>query len=185
MTVQASGWQSVRKSSTVMGAGSGWNPNLGKVPISVSRYRIQVNSATDEGYPLPAIFLAEDNPGDVELLRYALKEHRVACELLVAEDGENEHNFIKQIIIGSLVYPSLVILDLNLPKRNGWEVLSRIRTRPALAEIPVVILSSSGSPRDLSDATRLGAREYIRKPSSLEGFLQIGRVLKGLIRPAE
>jgi DNA-binding response OmpR family regulator len=146
-----------------------------------SRYRIAADSATDEACPVPCVFLAEDNPGDVELLRLALEENQVACELFVACDGETALAFIDEIGAESMVCPALAILDFNLPKRNGREVLQHIRDCPACDNIPVVILSSSGSPKHMAETAELGAIEYIRKPTSLEGFLQIGGMLKRFI----
>ena len=129
----------------------------------------------------PAVFVAEDNPGDVELLRIALEESQVTCELYVAGDGEKALSFIHEIGTGFLVCPALAIIDLNLPKRNGREVLKYLRKSPVCNNVPIVILSSSGSPKDIADTAQLGASEYIRKPSSLEGFLEMGGALKRFI----
>jgi DNA-binding response OmpR family regulator len=122
--------------------------------------------------------LAEDNPGDVELLRLALEEHGISCELFVAGDGEKAFSFIREIGSGVMQCPCLAIIDLNLPKRNGREVLRYLRSYPAFATVPVVILSSSASPKDIAEATQLGASKYIRKPTNLEEFLEVGGLLK-------
>jgi two-component system, chemotaxis family, response regulator Rcp1 len=132
---------------------------------------------------VPCIFLAEDNPGDVDLLRVALEEHSVDCELLVAADGEKALRFLEDIGAGTLGCPALAILDLNLPKKTGREVLQRMRENPAWKSVPVVILSSSDSEKDRAETAELGASRYIRKPSSLDAFVQIGGVLKDLLVP--
>jgi CheY-like chemotaxis protein len=81
--------------------------------------------------------------------------------------------------------PDLIILDLNLPRHGGLEILSFIRDRENLAMIPVVILTSSDSPKDTRSAAHSGATEYIRKPSSLDDFLKIGAVFRTLLYPKE
>jgi chemotaxis family two-component system response regulator Rcp1 len=125
-----------------------------------------------------SIFLAEDNPGDVELLRLALDEHRVACELVVAEDGEKALVFLRQIEAGLAQCPQLAIIDLNLPKKSGRDLLAYLRSSSVFLELPIIVLSSSASPKDMAEAAQLGASRYIRKPSSLDEYLQIGEVLK-------
>jgi DNA-binding response OmpR family regulator len=162
-------------------AGSGSNPISGKALTFVSHYRIGANSGTSKGSLAPSVFLAEDNPGDVELLRVALEEHHVSCELFVAGDGEKAFSFIHEIGTGFLACLSLAVIDLNLPKKTGREILRYLRDCPVCDKLPIIVLSSSGSPKDMADAAQLGASQYIRKPSSLEDFLQIGGLLKPFI----
>jgi CheY-like chemotaxis protein len=123
----------------------------------------------------------EDNSADVLLIEEALKEHHLAAELVVITDGEKAIRFIEEFDGTGRSYPKLVILDLNLPKRNGKDVLRCIRQTDPWDHVPVVILTSSNRPADREETIRLGANEYIRKPSQLEGFLSIGSVLKGLM----
>ena len=132
--------------------------------------------------PLPEILLAEDNPADVYLIREALKEHQVACVLRVAPDGK-EVLQILGTLQGAQTGTSLrlMILDLNLPRHDGIEILQRLRDLPDLSHIPVVVLTSSDSPRDRDVANRLGAARYLRKPSSLEQFLGLGAIFKELL----
>jgi DNA-binding response OmpR family regulator len=115
----------------------------------------------------------------------ALEEHEISCELFVAGDGEKAVSFIREIGSGAMACPRLAIIDLNLPKTSGREVLRYLRSSPVFDAVPVVILSSSGSPKDIADATHLGASKYIRKPSSLEEFLQIGSLLKAQIEGSD
>src|SRR5262245_33658102 len=124
------------------------------------------------------ILLAEDNPADIYLIREALKHHHVAAELRVATDGKD---VLDQIRNTDTPPPALVILDLNLPRHDGIEVLEVVRATPSLSKIPVVVLTSSDSPRDRLNALHLGATRYIRKPSNLNDFLNLGRVFKELL----
>ena len=122
------------------------------------------------------ILLAEDNPADVYLIEEALREHGVDCQITLAKDGEAA---IAMIASGE-VDPTLIMLDLNMPKRGGGEVLTRLREDPRSASIPVVVLTSSDSPADREEVMRLGATSYIRKPTGLDEFLQIGATIKKL-----
>ena len=124
------------------------------------------------------ILLAEDNPADIYLIREALKHHGVAASLRVATDGKD---VLEQIQREEVPAPGLIILDLNLPRHDGIEVLEVIRTKAGLADVPVVVLTSSDSPRDRLNALHLGATRYIRKPSNLNDFLNLGGVFKELL----
>jgi CheY-like chemotaxis protein len=123
------------------------------------------------------ILLAEDNPADVYLIEEALREHQVPFEITVAEDGEAA---IAMIVAGK-VAPDLILLDLNMPKRSGGEVLTHLREQPHCSTLPVIVLTSSDSPADREEALRLGATSYIRKPTGLDEFLQIGAAIKQLL----
>jgi CheY-like chemotaxis protein len=121
------------------------------------------------------ILLAEDNPADVYLIEEALREHQVTYQITVAEDGEAAMS----MVTSGQVQPDIVLLDLNMPKRSGGEVLDRIR-REVKRDIPVIILTSSDSPSDREEALRLGATCYIRKPTGLDEFLEIGATIRRL-----
>jgi CheY-like chemotaxis protein len=127
---------------------------------------------------MPEILLAEDNPADVYLIREALREHGVDCAVRVASDGQE--------VLAIIADPrakefGMIILDLNLPRHDGIEILQRLREVPAMAHVPVVVLTSSDSPRDRLVANELGAARYLRKPSSLAQFLGMGAVFKELL----
>lgn len=131
---------------------------------------------------MPGILLAEDNAADVYLIREALKEHGVRCALQVASDGaevlrmiSSEHGLAQAQNLG------LIILDLNLPRHDGSEILQCLSETKEMAHIPVVVLTSSDSPRDRLVARQFGAARYLRKPSSLEQFLSLGAVFKDLL----
>lgn len=134
---------------------------------------------------MPGILLAEDNPADVYLIQEALREHGVTCPIRVAPDGKD----VLRLLPGGDGYTGtetfdLIILDLNLPLHDGLEILQHIRANQAAAGVPVVILTSSDSPRDRVVAGELGAACYLRKPSSLEQFLDLGAVFKNLLAAA-
>ena len=122
------------------------------------------------------ILLAEDNPADVYLIEEALREHNVRFDITLAEDGEAAIGMLSR----GQVNPDIVLLDLNMPKRSGGEVLDKLR-RDTGRDIPVIVLTSSDSPNDRDEALRLGATRYIRKPTGLDEFLQIGATIKELV----
>ena len=128
------------------------------------------------------ILLAEDNPADVYLIREALREHSVDYTMRVASDGKEVLRILSpeqaQTQAQSL---GLIILDLNLPRHDGIEILEHLRQMRELAHIPVVVLTSSDSPRDRLMANQLGATCYLRKPSGLEQFLSLGATFKELL----
>ncbi len=128
------------------------------------------------------ILLAEDNPADVGLVRYALREHRVDCELRVISDGEEVLSFISLLDVDSnLPCPDLLLLDLHLPKRDGNEILTRLRSSERCGRTPVVIFTSSETPLDHHDLKHMVALHYFRKSSSLVEFLKLGSIVRTLI----
>jgi CheY-like chemotaxis protein len=132
--------------------------------------------------PSDYILLAEDNAADVELVREALEDRKVALELRVVEDGERAMDFIEQIHHDATARcPRLLLLDLHLPKRDGEEILRHLRASDRCAKTPVIILTSSDSPADRDTAARNSALYYFRKPSTLEEFMQLGDVVKNII----
>ncbi len=129
--------------------------------------------------PVRHILIVEDNRGDVLLVEVALREAGLRFDLIHMADGEKAVNYLRDMADGSgLPSLDLVLLDLNLPKRDGWEVLEELRAVPLERPVPVVILSSSSAPHDMARAERLGVSTYIRKPSTLDEFLAIGEKLK-------
>ena len=120
------------------------------------------------------ILLVEDNPGDVRLTREALREGKVRNNLSVASDGveavaylrrEGEH--------AHAVRPDLILLDLNLPRMDGREVLAEIKADPSLRNIPVVVLTSSQAEEDIVRAYDLHANCYVTKPVDLDQFIRV------------
>jgi len=139
-------------------------------------------SKREDAFPRAArILLVEDNPADVFLLREALVSNHLESQLFVARDGEEGIRFINEVDEARAPCPDLIVIDLNLPRKSGFEVLARVRSSWSCAETPAVILSSSTAPSDRQRAASLGASTYIRKPSSLKEFLSIGESLKGFL----
>jgi chemotaxis family two-component system response regulator Rcp1 len=131
---------------------------------------------------MPEVLLADDNPSDVYLIREALREHAVDCVLRVVTDGKEALGVISgETENADTASISLIILDLNLPRHDGIEILQKLRESARLGHVPVVVLTSSDSPRDRVLATELGATRYLRKPSSLDEFLSLGAVFKNLL----
>ncbi len=126
------------------------------------------------------ILLVEDNSADVLLVREALGTQNLDGELMVLSDGEQALDFIKAVDAGEQRCPDLFILDLNLPKRSGWDVLERIR-ESACRVAPLVVLTSSDNEKDKENAARLGVSRYVRKPTRLAEFLSLGKVFAAMI----
>ncbi|HEY7305539.1 MAG TPA: response regulator [Bryobacteraceae bacterium] len=124
------------------------------------------------------ILLVEDCQADVFLVKEAIRKEGLPAQLQVLNDGEKAVRFIDQIDAGGeATCPNLLLLDLNLPRISGEDVLRRLRKSPKCGHIPVVILTSSDAPSDRERATRLGISEYFRKPSSLNEFMQVGGLI--------
>ena len=120
------------------------------------------------------VLLVEDSPGDVRLTREALKDAKVHISLHVATDGIEAMAYLERT--GPHVNaprPDLILLDLNLPKKDGREVLKEIKESPSLRIIPVVILTTSSSDADVLQSYHLHANCYISKPVDLDGFLKV------------
>ena len=122
------------------------------------------------------VLLVEDSPGDVRLTREAFKDAKVHINLHVASDGAEAMDFLNhEGKHPNVPRPDLILLDLNLPKKDGREVLEEIKQSPALKSIPVVILTTSASDADILRSYRLHANCYITKPVGLDGFLEVVR----------
>jgi two-component system, chemotaxis family, response regulator Rcp1 len=120
------------------------------------------------------ILLVEDNPGDVRLTREALREGKVRNNLAVASDGVEAIAYLrKEGEHAEAVRPDLILLDLNLPRKDGREVLAEIKADPALRHIPVVVLTSSQADEDIVRAYGLHANCYVTKPVDLDQFIRV------------
>jgi chemotaxis family two-component system response regulator Rcp1 len=120
------------------------------------------------------VLLVEDSPGDVRLTREAFKDAKVHIRLHVASDGQEAMSFLKrESEHANAPRPDLILLDLNLPRKDGREVLAEIKEDPALKTIPVVILTTSASEEDILRSYQLHANCYITKPVGLDGFLKV------------
>jgi CheY-like chemotaxis protein len=130
-----------------------------------------MNAFIDKGGPSFDVLLVEDNLGDVRLTQEAFRRTTVTIRLHVASDGVEALSFLNQEGVHLLSpRPDLILLDLNLPKMDGREVLARIKADDALKSIPTVILTTSDADSDIAESYKLQANCYLSKPVQLEAF---------------
>jgi two-component system response regulator len=123
------------------------------------------------------ILLVEDNPDDVVFIRRAFKRNNISNEVVVAADGELALDYLLPDGAQTPLRPALILLDVNLPKVDGLEVLRRIRADSRTAGLPVVVLTTSREERDIVDSYRLGANSFVRKPVAFDEFVDATKVL--------
>jgi CheY-like chemotaxis protein len=120
------------------------------------------------------ILLVEDNPGDIRLTQEAFKEGKVSNEINVVNDGIEALAYLRQEgQYADVSRPDVILLDLNLPKKDGYEVLAEIKKDPDLRRIPVVILTTSEAERDILQTYYMHANCYITKPVDLDQFITV------------
>jgi len=136
---------------------------------------------------LPVLLLVEDNPADANLVEEALALAHFDCGLHIVRDGVQAIEFLDRLDADpSQARPDLVLLDLNLPRIGGDEVLKRVRLSPRCGSVKVLILSSSNAPLDRERTMKLGATDYFRKPSTLDQFMELGPKVRALMEePAQ
>ena len=122
------------------------------------------------------VLLVEDDPGDVLLTREAFADHHLGLQLHVVGDGEAAMRFLRRTDdFAGMARPALVLLDLNLPRRSGLEVLGELKADPRLCTIPVVVLTTSQAETDIVRSYELHASAYVSKPVNLAHFLEVVR----------
>jgi two-component system response regulator len=124
------------------------------------------------------ILLVEDNPNDVEITRRALEKEQVRNELVVARDGQEAIDILFSREKNGVPKPGLILLDLNLPKVDGREVLGKIKTDPKLKRIPVIVLTVSTRQEDIVRSYDLGVNTFITKPVRYEDFTKVVTTIK-------
>ena len=129
--------------------------------------------------PSPVILIVEDNPGDVRLIKEALKTSSINPTLYFTRDGVEATHFLetrkRELSNG---FPQLIVLDLNLPKKSGFEVLQFVKGDEMLKRIPVIVLSSSQNPEDVAKAYDLHANCYLTKPTNFEAFFNVVKAVE-------
>jgi CheY-like chemotaxis protein len=125
-----------------------------------------------------AILLVEDNPADVEIARRALRETGGAVELIVVRDGQEALDYLLRRDRDGWRSPDLILLDLNMPRLNGLEVLRQVRANAELAGVPVIVLTTSDRPEDVQQTYAAGATSYIEKPQDFGRFVEVLRTLR-------
>lgn len=125
------------------------------------------------------ILLVEDNPGDARLAAEALKENKVSNNLHQVRDGVEAMRFLRrEAPYAGVPVPDLILLDLNLPRKDGREVLEEIKGDPELRLVPVVVLTTSAAERDLIKSYNLHANAYVIKPIDLDRFIEVVRAIE-------
>ena len=125
------------------------------------------------------ILLVEDNPGDVRLIQEAIKENKMLNNLSIVWDGVEAMAFLRREDgYADAVRPDLILLDLNLPRKDGREVLAEIKQDPELKRIPVVVLTTSAAEQDIVNSYNLQANCYITKPVDLDQFIVIVKTIE-------
>jgi CheY-like chemotaxis protein len=156
---------------------SGSNPNQAADQPSVLPF--DADSSPSE---LLNVLVAEDNRADVHLIRLALEETGMKHQIRVANNGEKAANFFDRVSADpALPCPHLVILDLNLPKMRGPEVLEHIRHSKRCRQALVVVVSTSESAQEQQEMASLGADAYFKKPSSYDEFMKLGTLIRTLV----
>lgn len=124
------------------------------------------------------ILLVEDTPSDVRLIREALKDTPVPVDITVAYDGVEAMEFLRASDATGKNRPDLMLLDLNLPRMNGREVLAEVKSSPTLKQIPVLVMTSSHADEDIAQAYALNANCYITKPGDLGEYISVVRAIE-------
>jgi len=125
------------------------------------------------------ILLVEDNEPDIRLTQEGIKETKIHNNLHVARDGEEAMNFLyKRGNYRDVVTPDLILLDLNLPKKDGREVLEEVKNDDALSHIPVVILTTSEAEKDIVKSYKLHANCYVTKPMGIDQFVEVIKAIE-------
>jgi CheY-like chemotaxis protein len=127
----------------------------------------------------PRILLVEDNPGDIRLTQEAFKESALDIQMDVVTDGEMALDFLfKKGRFADSPKPDIVLLDLNLPKKNGIEVLKEVKAEQTLKKIPIIVLTTSDADHDISKAYSLHANCYILKPVDFDDFARVIKLIE-------
>jgi len=133
----------------------------------------------ESGPHVVEVLLIEDNPGDVRLTREALNQGENSCRLNVVQDGEQAMDYLYcRDRFTTALRPDLILLDLNLPRRSGLDVLAEVKGDSSLGTIPVIIFTSSKSEREISSSYELRANCFITKPVSLDRFMEVVRSIE-------
>lgn len=130
--------------------------------------------------------IVEDNPADVSIVEEAIAEARIEADLAVVRDGQAATDFFDAVDSGKqTTCPDIILLDMNLPKKNGSEVLKHLRGSPRCRHVPVLIVSSSDAPRDRDSVAGLSIAGYFKKVSGYAEFMKLGPIVKGLLEKSK
>jgi two-component system, response regulator len=169
--------------------GFGWiNPRLAEDPPSASPYppmddrsQSKVSGDTEPR----TVLVVEDNPTDVFVIREVIERCNLNVSIRVAADGQDALRYLQQLAkLEESACPALVLLDLNVPKVDGIEVLRRLRNSSRCSTAPVIVVTSSTAEADRIAAERLGAEAYFQKPTSLTAYMELAELIKRFLPPA-
>src|SRR5512132_2799703 len=175
---RASAWPCAGRSSSTTAAASGSTPRSRPAPVSASPCpRGRGMPMTEHGECQAVhVLLVEDDPGDVLMTREAFGHYKLRNVLHVVTDGEQALQFLRRTgDYADAPRPGLILLDLNLPRRDGLEVLAELKADPELKVIPVVILTTSQAHEDILRSYALHANAYVSKPVDFERFMEVIR----------
>lgn len=130
--------------------------------------------------PKPRILLIEDSQADILLVRHALESRGLECDLQIYRDGADALRAVANIGVSGFA-PDVLLLDMNLPKVDGPQVLSKFREHPDCAKVPVIVISSSDERSDRARVEPFGVAYYFKKPPDYDAFLELGTLVKKLI----
>lgn len=133
--------------------------------------------------PIPFVIIIDDNPGDIALTQEAFAENGMPADFTAAMSGDEALELLKSIGKETRL-PDLILLDLNLPKINGLEILAYVRRHPRLGRVPTVVLTTSNRTQDREQSHQLGATDYLVKPAIFSEFLDLVTGLRRFLVPA-
>jgi CheY-like chemotaxis protein len=141
-------------------------------------YRGETDTMRNAG----TMLLVEDNPADVFFVRAALQHEGIESEILVANDGEKAIQFVEAAEANPAApCPQVVLLDLNLPRTSGTDVLRRLRKSSRCANVPVIVVTSSDAPSDREEVESLGASRYFLKPQNIDEYMKLGSIVREVL----
>ena len=165
--------------ATTAGSGSNRNPDADRSSASLSR-------SDQPGVRPWQILIAEDSKSDVYLIRQALKKSGIDAQIHVADDGEKAVMFFEQADADAAApCPDLILLDINMPRYKGGDILRKLRASARCKDALVLIVTSSDSQRDREDMEAFGANGYFRKPSEFSEFMKLGPLVRDLLARKE
>ena len=156
------------------GSGSNRNPDADRSSAALSR-------SDRPGIRPWQILIAEDNKADVYLIRQALQKSGIDAQIHVADDGEKTIRFFEEVDADAAPCPDLVLLDINMPRYKGGDILRRLRASSRCKGAIVLIVTSSDSQRDREEMDAFGAQGYFRKPSEFSEFMKLGPLVRDLL----
>ncbi|MFL6449764.1 MAG: response regulator [Bryobacteraceae bacterium] len=130
------------------------------------------------------VLLAEDNPGDVMLVRDALQQQYRNLELVVVDNGDKVRSYL-DTPKDNHPRPDVLLLDLNLPRVDGPDMFRLLRDHPCCSDVPLIVITSSDSPRDRAWTEEFRVAHYFRKPSNYDAFMKLGEVVRSVVRTSE